>query len=111
MDADAPQVVAAIESLKKAIDSPAFKPPMLPVVAQEALAVASDKNVELASLGKIIERDQVLAARFLTVANSPTYRRRVSATTVSVALMRLGLTNSRDLLFFTAVEPQMFSSR
>jgi HD-like signal output (HDOD) protein len=111
MDADDPQVLAAIDSLKKAIDSPAFKPPMLPVVAQEALAVATDKHVDLASLGKIIERDQVLAARFLTVANSPTYRRRVSATTVSVALMRLGLVNSRDLLFFTAVEPSMFSSR
>jgi HD-like signal output (HDOD) protein len=111
MDADAPQVLAAIDALKIAIDSPAFKPPMLPVVAQEALAVATDRNVDLTSLGKIIERDQVLAARFLTVANSPTYRRRVSATTVSAALMRLGLVNSRDLLFFTAVEPTMFASR
>jgi HD-like signal output (HDOD) protein len=111
MDADSPQVLAAIDALKVAIDSPAFQPPLLPVVAQEALAIASDKKVDLATLGKIIERDQVLAARFLTVANSPTYRRRVSATTVSSALMRLGLVNSRDLLFFTAVEPAMFSSR
>jgi HD-like signal output (HDOD) protein len=111
MDADSPQVRAAIDALKVAIDSPAFQPPLLPVVAQEALAIVTDRKVDLTALGKIIERDQVLAARFLTVANSPTYRRRVSATTVSQALMRLGLTNARDLLFFTAVEPTLFKSR
>jgi len=105
------EVLAAIAALEQAIDSSAFKPPMLPVVAQEALAVAQDRGVDIAALGKIIERDQVLASRFLTVANSPTYRRRVPATTVSAALMRLGLTNSRDLLFFTALEPALFTSR
>ena len=111
MHVESSEVQKAIDALKTAIDSPAFKPPMLPVVAQEALAIVTDKRVDLAALGKIIERDQVLAARFLTVANSPTYRRRISANTVSVALMRLGLVNSRDLLFFTAVEPALFTSR
>ena len=102
---------AAIRLLQQAIDSPAFKPPLLPVVAQEALAVVRDKGVDLNTLGKMIERDQVLAARFLTVANSPTYRRKVPAKSVPAAIGRLGLTNSRDLLFFTAVEPMLFTSR
>jgi HD-like signal output (HDOD) protein len=106
-----PDLQAAIGALEQAIDSPAFKPPLLPVVAQEALAIASDRRVDLSALGKIIERDQVLASRFLTVANSPMYRRRVPANTVSAALLRLGLTNSRDLLFFTAIEPVVFTSR
>jgi HD-like signal output (HDOD) protein len=101
----------AIAVLEQAIDSAAFAPPMLPVVAQEALALSRDRSVDLAGLGRMIERDQVLAARFLTVANSPAYRRRVPTNTVSAALMRLGLSNSRDLLFFSAVEPILFTSR
>jgi HD-like signal output (HDOD) protein len=107
----APHIQQAIAALEQAIDSAAFAPPMLPVVAQEALAISQNRSVDLSALGRMIERDQVLAARFLTVANSPAYRRRVPTNTVSAALMRLGLSNSRDLLFFSAVEPVLFTSR
>jgi HD-like signal output (HDOD) protein len=101
----------AIESVLKAIDSPAFEPPLLPVVGQQALVASRDANVSLPELGKIIEKDQVLASRFLQVANSVAYRGRMPTTSVSGALARLGLVSTREVLFFASVEPLLFKSK
>lgn len=101
----------AVARVMSHIDSPSFVPPMLPAVAQEALALARHKDVDMQKLMRVIERDQVLAARFLAVANSPLYRGKVSAQTVAAALVRIGLANARDLLFFTAVEPVLFTAK
>lgn len=101
----------AIESVLKAIDSPAFEPPILPIVGQQALVASRDANVSLPELGKIIEKDQVLAGRFLQVANSVAYRGRIPTTSVGGALARLGLVSTREVLFFSSVEPLLFRSK
>lgn len=78
---------------------------MLPKVAQEAIGLSEKQNVTLAELGKLIERDPVLAARFITAANSPLYNRGMPVLSVQVALTRMGLVSSRDLLVYAAMEP------
>jgi HD-like signal output (HDOD) protein len=101
----------AIASVMKAIDSPSFEPPVLPATAQQAMAMSRSPDVSLPDLGKLIERDQALAGRFLQVANSVAYRGSVPTTTVSGALSRMGLVNAREVLFFSAVEPLLFKSK
>lgn len=103
--------LSAVQRILDAVDSPVFRPPMLPVVAQRAITAARDPGVDIQALGRIIEGDQVLAARFIAVANSPVYRGRVPTESVGVALPRLGLETTRDLLFFAAVEPILFTSK
>lgn len=101
----------AIESVMKAIDSPAFEPPVLPATAQQGLAMSRSPQVSLPELGHLIEKDQSLAGRFLQVANSVAYRGSVPTTTVGGALSRMGLVTAREVLFFSAVEPLMFKSK
>jgi HD-like signal output (HDOD) protein len=87
------------------LDDPSFRIPILPKVAEEAIGLSEKPNVSLAEVGKLIERDQVLAARFITAANSPLYNRGIPVLSVQVALTRMGLVSSRDLLVYAAMEP------
>jgi HD-like signal output (HDOD) protein len=95
----------SVQQLALAMESPNFRVPLLPKVAQDALALTEKEGVSLNDLGKLIERDQVLAARFLTAANSPLYNRGMPVLSVAVALTRLGLVTARDILVGAAMEP------
>lgn len=103
-----PQVVL---QLSRAMDSPAFRPPLLPQVAEKALDLSSHEGTALVDLGKLVERDQVLAARFLSVANSAMYNRGMPVLSVSAALARIGFVAARDILMFAALEPFFFTHR
>jgi HD-like signal output (HDOD) protein len=103
--------LGAIQLLSNALSSPGFRPPMLPAVAREALRIARDPDAGLKEMAELISIDQVLAARFLAVANSPLYRRKLPALSVHTALVRIGLENARDVLIFASLEPFLFTSR
>lgn len=99
----------AIQRLTEALRSPAFRPPMLPRVAEEAMRLARQANTGMQAMATLIERDQVLAARFLSVANSSIYRRSLPATTVQTALTRIGVDSARDILIYASLEPFLFT--
>jgi putative nucleotidyltransferase with HDIG domain len=99
----------AFQHLTDALRSHAFRPPMLPLVAKEALNLAQRRDVVLGDMAQLIQRDQVLAARFLSVANSPLYRAMMPATSVKAALTRIGLETARDVLIYAALEPFLFT--
>ncbi|MBI4510961.1 MAG: HDOD domain-containing protein [Deltaproteobacteria bacterium] len=99
------------EQIMKGMESPSFQPPIFPAVAQEALQISKDPDLDLQTVATIIEKDSALAARFLSVGNSSLYRRGAPATSVKASLARMGLIAARDLLVFAAVEKSFFTSK
>jgi putative nucleotidyltransferase with HDIG domain len=73
--------------------------PVLPSVATHALEIANDPNADVQTFSKLIETDPPIAARFLSVANSALYSRGRKVTSVSEAVMRIGLYSCKDLIY------------
>ncbi|HMJ53536.1 MAG TPA: HDOD domain-containing protein [Polyangiaceae bacterium] len=73
--------------------------PILPHVAAQAIRFANDPNSDLRKLAEMVEADPPIAARLLAVANSVIYTRAVRVSSTRLAIIRLGLEGTRDLLF------------
>ncbi len=73
--------------------------PVLPQVAQSALRLANDYDARIDELARLVDTDPPIAARFMSVANSVAYWRGMVTSSTRSAIMRLGLANTRDLLF------------
>lgn len=100
-DTDAPaelsrDVKLMVVSTIKAGD---FKAAVLPTSAQKALSVCSRPNVEPKELVDVIEFEPALASALLRLANSPLYAGRTQILTVQRAVMHLGISATKDLLF------------
>src|SRR5450432_300674 len=73
--------------------------PVLPQVAEAALRLANDPDARITDLAGLVDTDPPIAARFLSVANSVAYWRGLLTSSTQSAIVRLGLANTRDLLF------------
>jgi putative nucleotidyltransferase with HDIG domain len=73
--------------------------PLLPQVAEAALRLANDPDARIDQLARLVDTDPPIAARFMSVANSVTFWRGLMAASTQSAIVRLGLANTRDLLF------------
>lgn len=78
--------------------------PVLPEAAEEALRLAEDPRTDIGRIARLVERDPALAARFIAVAGSALYSRGMKPVSTQVALVRIGLATSRDLLLQVAYE-------
>lgn len=65
--------------------------PMLPEVAQRAMILASDPQSDAASLAKLIQTDQSLAAHVMRIANSAAYSPNGNIVSLQQAISRLGM--------------------
>jgi two-component system cell cycle response regulator len=72
--------------------------PVIPAVATAALRMAQQHNVNLIHLANMVEKDPLLAARFLAVANSALFYRGFRTASVRDAVTRVGLSEARDIL-------------
>jgi len=73
--------------------------PVLPQVAESALRLANDHDARIDQLARLVDTDPTIAARFMSVANSVAYWRGLVTASTQSAIVRLGLANTRDLLF------------
>jgi putative nucleotidyltransferase with HDIG domain len=73
--------------------------PVLPQVAEAALRLANDHDARITDLAGLVDTDPPIAARFMSVANSVAYWRGLLTSSTQSAIVRLGLANTRDLLF------------
>jgi putative nucleotidyltransferase with HDIG domain len=73
--------------------------PVLPQVAEAALRLANDPDARINDLAELVDTDPPIAARFMSVANSVAYWRGLLTPSTQSAIVRLGLANTRDLLF------------
>ena len=77
--------------------------PTLPHVAQEILHRLSDDMLNIEKLEEIVERDPAIAAKILSVANSPFFRSSVPVTSIGTAVFRIGLNNVRNIAMGVAL--------
>lgn len=98
-----PDVVEVVPStaelqLQELLESALIGLPLLPEAATRAIELVENPNADLASLSELIRSDPPIAARFLSVANSALYSRGREVPSIQDALVRIGLSSSRDLL-------------
>ncbi len=72
--------------------------PAMPVVAQKVMQMLGDANTTNSNLGETIAADPSLAARILTMANSPFFGTRQKISTISNAVFILGHAALRSLV-------------
>ncbi|MCH8963236.1 MAG: HDOD domain-containing protein, partial [Bacteroidetes bacterium] len=77
--------------------------PPLPIAAQRLLSATSDPAIDIRSLTRIIEKDQVLTARILRVANSSFYGLPRQVETISKAVIILGVQAVRNIALRAAM--------
>ena len=96
--------------LRAIFGSPGYKPPMLPSVALEIHDLSCRPDIDTEKLVALLERDPMLAAHVLRVANSPMFRGRDAETSLRSAVLRLGLKNLGEVVFEIALHMRVFRS-
>ena len=72
--------------------------PSLPEIVVRVRQAVNDDDVNLGNVVKMIQVDPSLTARLVQIANSPLYRSRQPVENCLMAVNRLGLTTTRDLV-------------
>jgi HD-like signal output (HDOD) protein len=94
--------------LARTFSSPAYRPPMLPQVAIEVMQLSERPNVRFEEVVELLQKDAVLAARVLSIAQSATYAARSPITTLHQASVRLGIKTMRDVVLEAALHLKVF---
>ena len=102
-----PDVVAA---LRARFASPSYKPPLLPAIAVEVNQLAQQSSVDMRKLVAVVEKDPLLAAGLIKLAQSAASAPAGGITSVQAAAVRVGLRNVADLAWEVALDTQVFRS-
>lgn len=98
VNTDAEVIKLIGEEIDRALKANKLIIPSLPDVAARVRDAVGDPGVDAVAVAKIIQADPPLAARIVQVANSPLYRGSASITNSRVAVSRLGMKVTRDLV-------------
>ena len=94
--------------LLETFSDPDFRAPVLPSVAVELIQLSRRANVCLDEIVKILEKDQVLAAEVLRLAQSAAYSTKLDVRSIQGAVSRIGLSRAADLFLRAALESKLF---
>ena len=83
--------------------------PTLPEVALKVREAAENPNVSALSLSKVIGNDPALTARVIKIANSPLMRTRQTVNNLRMAISRMGIIYTSNLITGLAMQ-QMFQA-
>ncbi|MDP8221966.1 MAG: HDOD domain-containing protein [Candidatus Lernaella stagnicola] len=106
-----PEEEAFRERVIKAILARDFDLPMLPHVALKVIRLTSDEDASMQDLAKVILTDQTIAAKIISIANSPVYAGVVEINNINQALVRLGQTEVKNLMLAISLQTKIFKSR
>jgi len=102
-----------IEQIRKellhAIETDQMVLPTLPEVALQVREAASDPDVDVSTLARVIQNDAALSARLIKVANSPLLRASRVIDDLKMAVSRLGVNYTSNLAISLAMQ-QMFQA-
>jgi putative nucleotidyltransferase with HDIG domain len=79
-----------------------INPPVMPQVVREVRAVIKRPKSTSEELAQVIEKDQVISVRLISVSNSPIYRGVSEIKNVKSALPRLGLKETMNIVIAIA---------
>jgi HD-like signal output (HDOD) protein len=85
-----------------------YRPPMLPAVALELLALTRMPDVNVAKVVALLSQDPMLAGQLLRLARSAAYSRGEALRSLEEAVVRLGLSRVGDLFLQVALETKVF---
>lgn len=84
--------------LLRVFAAPSYRPPLLPGVALEVIALSQRADASFDEVTRVLEHDPVLAAKVLAIAQSSLYRSRSPVLSLRQAAVRLGLATLRNLV-------------
>lgn len=108
-DSDNPerQAETLIKRLRATFSTPQYAPPVLPVAALDVHRLSQARNVKLDEVLATLEKDPLLAARVLRVANSSLYAG-APLQSLQHAVMRLGMKNLASVVWEVAMNMKVF---
>lgn len=96
--------------LFRTFEDPTYKPPPLPAVALQLVALASKPDVNVEQVVRVLERDQMLAGAVMRLVGSPIHAGRFPVRSLTDAVMRLGVRTVRDSVFDSALKASLFAN-
>jgi HD-like signal output (HDOD) protein len=100
--------VALRERLVSVFEDPLYRPPPLPSVAMELLAISNKADARASDVVRLLEQDEMLAGSVMRLVGSPIYSGRNTITTLKEAVVRLGFKHVRDMVFEVALRSGVF---
>jgi HD-like signal output (HDOD) protein len=91
IDDDGGDLLLGADELIEIIDAPGYQPPVLPVIALQLYELARQPDLDYRRVLRLLEREPLVAARILRLAQSPMYAARVPVASLADALNRLGI--------------------
>jgi putative nucleotidyltransferase with HDIG domain len=88
--------------------SPQYKPPILPAVALELITLTRKTSASYEEVIRVVEKDPLLVANVLKLAQSPLYGGSLHAKSLPEALNRLGINTLRDMVWQVVVGLRIF---
>jgi HD-like signal output (HDOD) protein len=98
------------DDIAEAFAQKRLKVPTLPEVVLRIRKVLSKPDTDAREVSRVVQRDPVLTARLVQIANSPAYRGNSAVDSVHAALMRVGLKAMRNLALALAIK-QLFHAK
>ena len=98
-----------VEQVTQALERDELVIPCLPDVALKVREAVADSRSDPNVVAKIIQADPAITARIIKCANSPVYRGQSGISECRLAVSRLGLKTTRDLVMSTVLR-QMFQT-
>lgn len=94
----APVLVPSLGAAPKWLSASDAAIPVMPMVAMKVIELTSNPNVSIAQLATVVSKDQVLASRVLGLANSASSGSMHRISTVTDAIVRLGIGAVRNVV-------------
>lgn len=91
------------QSIKKKLEI-SSNLPSIPLIISEVLNAIDNPSISAAALANIIERDQSLTARVLTVANSPFYGFARKISTIDLAIVVMGTNTIKEIVLSLIIQ-------
>jgi HD-like signal output (HDOD) protein len=101
-----PQAMAA--HLRATLASSDYRPPLLPSIALQLMELTRRPNVRSTEVRQLLERDSLLAARVLQLAQSALYSRGAPVRSLDEAISLLGLRTLGELFVQTVLSTRVF---
>lgn len=99
---------SVVTRLLNLLQSPDYTPPQLPSTATQLMELSRQESVQPGAMVALLERDPMLAAELLKLAQSSMYGGSFSVRTLDEAIVRLGLRRTAELFLHAALEARVF---
>jgi HD-like signal output (HDOD) protein len=100
---------AVLDKLRAVLEAPTYEPPVLPAAALDVLELSRKPDAAFGDIRKVMERDALLAAKVLRVAQSSAYSGASGAIrTLDDALVRLGMRTLAFIFMEAAMKMKVF---